>query len=405
MDDELPPPPTDVAEKAKSYGELKVKKSGPFATVRRAFTIFEKDLRTMAKHGLVSAVILFIFLTAVFSIMSFSMKQAMQFSFEGGEDKGIPGASGVDPPLAAALITPGTAVSAPAAMTFDARGSTDNGKIMFYEWDIGTEDRDIQLFGPLVHYTFYAIGSYDVHLTVVDDEWNINETSSHIEVARAPAATDTENPTIPGSSSDLMLNLSETLDLDGSMATDNVGVVNWTWYVQNEFVNDVLYGQTQSYRFDYATHYNLNLVVRDAAGNTGKTYVGANVVANPGDTEWPQARADIPISGHIGDHIELSARDSNDNQGISSYTWFIKHNNTKWTLQGETVDLELSEFGPYEIKMVVRDNAGNPGWTEGMLIATPEGMDFSMLSWTSTPFGQEISFNTFSGDIYIRKKK
>ncbi len=108
-DEELPPPPTDIAAASKDYPDINVKKSKPLATVRRAFIIFEKDVRTMAKHGLISAVILFIFLVIVFSIMSFSMKQATQFSFDQGSDgegKGIPGASGVDPPTARAVVTP-----------------------------------------------------------------------------------------------------------------------------------------------------------------------------------------------------------------------------------------------------------------------------------------------------------
>jgi hypothetical protein len=391
-DDELPPPPSDEAAHETAYKALRVKRSGPLATVRRAFTIFEKDLRTMAKHGLLSSIILFIFLAAVFSIMSFSMKQAMQFSFDGGENEGIPGASGVDPPTANVLISPSTSVTSPTTVSLDARGSGDNSRIVFYQWEIESEGKGIDLYGSLAHYTFYAIGSYNVHLVVVDDEWNMNETSAHIEVSRAPGSTDTEPPMVGSPPSPLEVNAGDTLSLDGSSATDNVGVVNWTWRIE-DVVDHILYGPSQSYRFEYAGNFNINLVVRDAAGNVGNTWTGVNVRPTSGDTEWPQARADIPTEAHIGDHIQLSARGSSDNEGISSYTWYVKHNNSMLTLHGETADFDLNEFGPYEVKLVVRDNAGNPGTTEGMIIATPEGMEFSLLSWTSTPFGQEISFN------------
>jgi len=394
MDDELPPPPSDIAEQTKRFKELKIRKSGPLATVKRAVTIFEKDLKTMAKHGLTSAIILFIFLLVVFSIMSFSMKQAMQFSFDGdGENKGLPGASGVDPPTARATVSPGSSVSVPAAVTLDATSSTDNSRIVYYVWDISNNgDNSFQLYGDVVHYTFYAVGSYDVHLAVIDDDWNMNESYAHIEVARAAGSTDTESPMVSTPPSPFNINAGETLTLNGSDATDNVGVVNWTWYIQ-DVEEQVLYGESQSYRFDYAGNFGINLVAGDAAGNTGKTWAPVNVQALPGDGEPPRANADIPTGAHVGDRMQLSGSSSQDNQGISSFVWYVNHNNTMTKLTGETISFNVNEFGPYEIKMIAKDNSGNYGTAEGMIIATPEGTEFSLLGWTSTPFGQEVSFN------------
>ncbi len=391
MDDELPPPPSDMPGEAKQFKDIKVKRSGPFATVKRAVTIFEKDLRTMAKHGLISAVILFIFLAVVFSIMSFSMKQAMQFSFE-GDGEGIPGASGVDPPTAHASVSPGGPVSAPAAVTLDATGSTDNSRIVYYAWSISSDGDEFQLYGEIVQYTFYSIGSFDISLMVVDDDWNMNESTAHIDVARAPAATDTESPMVSGPPEPFNINAGQTLELNGSIATDNVGVVNWTWHIQ-DVEDQILYGESQSYRFDYAGNFGMNLVARDAAGNTGKTWTSVNVQAMPGDGEPPRAEADIPTNVNIGDNVDLSASSSQDNQGISSYVWYVSHNNTMMRITGERISFAANEFGPYEVKLIVRDNSGNYGTSEGMVIATPEGMDFNLLGWTSTPFGQEISFN------------
>ena len=403
-DDELPPPPTDVAAESKDYPDIKVKKTKPLATIRRAFIIFEKDIRTMAKHGLISAVILFIFLAIVFSIMSFSMKQAVQFKFEGngdGGNKGVPGASGVNLPSPRATLIPSGSVVVGTSVTMDGTGSTDNGKIVFYQWNTTDGARDIAFYGPITHFTFYAIGSYDVYLTVVDDEWNMNETSVHLEVTRASSATDTESPMIPDSPP-LSANISQPFTLDGSIATDNVGVVNWTWMV-NDVTENVLYGQTPSYTFNYAGSFSINLAARDAAGNMGKGWAQVNVPSMGGDTQPPQASASIPQSVHVGDVVQLSSKDSRDNQGISSVTWFVKHNDTIVTLSGESTSFTASEFGPYEITLVVRDGAGNYGRTEGMIIATPPGMDFNPISWTSTPFNIDISFNllTYSYGIAL----
>ncbi|MBU1915283.1 MAG: PKD domain-containing protein [Candidatus Thermoplasmatota archaeon] len=407
-DDELPPPPTDIVAESKEFPELKVKKPKPLATMRRAFIIFEKDIRTMAKHGLISAVILFIFLAVVFSIMSFSMKQAMQFSFDQGGDgksEGIPGASGVDPPTANATVTPSRSIVVGTSITLDASTSTDNGRIVYYVWNTTDGARDVDLYGQIIHLTFYAVGSYDVGVTVVDDEWNFGKTSVRIEVAHATGSTDTEDPNIPGAPP-FDANIGAPVDLNGSIATDNVGVVNWTWIIE-DVRETILYGENQSYSFNYVSSFDhpfsVRLVVRDAAGNTAQQWASVNVLSMGGDTEQPQARADIPQNVQIGDTIQLSSRDSTDNQGISSTTWFVKHNNTMTTFNGDTVSFTANEFGPYEVTLIVRDGSGNYGRTEGTTIATPPGMSFSMISWTSTPFDVDISFNllTYSYGIAL----
>ena len=95
-----------MEQAAAHYPEIKVKRSGPFATLRRAVTIFEKDLRTMAKHGLISSVIMVVFLGVVFTIASSLMAMALTFEFgeggDGGDGEGInlPGATESVPPVA-----------------------------------------------------------------------------------------------------------------------------------------------------------------------------------------------------------------------------------------------------------------------------------------------------------------
>ena len=407
-DDELPPPPTDVAAESKDYPDIKVKKSKPLATIRRAFIIFEKDIRTMAKHGLVSAVILFIFLVIVFSIMSFSMKQAMQFSFDQGGDgggKGIPGASGVDPPTARAVVTPSGSVPSGTSVTLDASSSIDNSRIVYYVWSTSDGSRDVEFYGPTAHPTLYSVGSYHVQLTVVDDEWNINETSLVVDVTRATGSTDNETPNIPGGPP-FNANIGESIELNGSIATDNPGggVVNWTWVIE-DVTDYVLYGEHQSHQFNYAGSFNMKLIVRDAAGNTAQQWASVNIPSTGGDTEPPQARANIPANVQIGDTVEISSGDSTDNQGISSTVWFVTHNSTivPVTRNGDTVSFTANEFGPYEVTLIVSDGAGNYARTEGMTIATPPGMDFSTISWTSTPFDIDISFNllTYSYGIAL----
>ncbi len=397
-EEELPPPPTDVAQQTKNYAEVKVRKVGPLASVKRAFIIFEKDLRTMAKHGLISSVILFVFLAIVFYIMSFTMEQAVKFDFGGdggdGGDKGpgIPPGTGVNMPVAELSVSPSTSITAGTTVTFDGTDSTDNSAIEFYVWSGSDGYQDIEIYGSVVQHAFLAVGDYEMRLIVVDDEWNINETLTTIHVSRA--TSDTVQPVnILGPS--LEASVGEFVTLDGSNSTDDVGIVDYTWTFEDGIVR-VLHGATASYQFNNAGFFNVNLIVRDAAGNIAHGSMNVNVHANPGDTQWPNANANAPSSVNIGDEVQLDASGSNDDQGISSYTWYVNHNGTTTTLNGVRTSFEASEFGPYSITLIVRDFAGNTGKWEGMTIATPAGMELEKVSWTATPFGQDISFNVLT---------
>jgi PKD repeat protein len=403
-EDELPPPPSDIAKESKQFGELKIKKRGPFAGVRRSFTIFGKDLSTMAKHGLLSSVILFIFLALVFYIMSFTMEQALQMDFgegegDGEDGPGIPKGSEVNPPVAHLSVTPLPPFNAGTMVTLDSSASTDFEGIVFYVWDFDDGYQDVTLFGETVQHVFRAVGTYEVHLTVVDADWNLDEVNTTINVQRA--TSDFNNPN-PAGGMGYNVNVTETLMLDASSSTDDVEIVDYTW-IFDDGITRVLNGMYSNYTFDNAGSYNIDLIVRDAAGNIGKNSVYVQVASDPEDTQWPEARSTVPNSVSIGDTVELDASDSTDNMGISSYTWYIEHNGTVASETGMQASFDADEFGPYEITLVVRDNAGNVNTWDGTVIALPADMTLNEVSWTSTPFGTDISFNllTYSYGIAL----
>jgi chitodextrinase len=397
-EEELPPPPSDIAEQSKNFDGLKVKKPKPLSTVRRAFVIFEKDMRTMAKHGLVSSVILFVFLAIVFYIMSFTMVQAVKFDIggnggnggDGGE--GIPAGSGVDLPVAHMSIRPGGTISAGTSLTLDGSASTDNSKIVFYVWNINDGYQEQDVFSDVIHHAFSAVGNYEVRLTVVDDEWNMNETSSMIQVN--PVGSDSNPPMAMAEPvNDLMVG--QTATFDASNSTDDTGVVDYTWLF-HDGIDRTMDGVIETYTFNNAGDFNVELVVRDAAGNIGQTYFNVHVQHSPGDDKNPEARTNVPLSVSIGDEVQLDASDSNDDQGISQYTWYVMHNGTLTNLMGEKTSFIASDYGPYFITLMVRDSAGNTGEWQGMTIATPAGMELDKISWTATPFGTDISFNVLT---------
>jgi hypothetical protein len=394
-EDELPPPPSDIAAQSKDFGEVKIRKVKPLASVRRAFTIFQKDLSTMAKHGLVSSVILFIFLALIFYIMSFTMEQAVKFDFGGGDgdgegNHGIPPGTGVDIPHAQLSVTPGISIPAGTSLTFDGSSSTDNHPIAFYVWSVSDGYDDTDQFGSTIHHTFYLVGDYQVRLTVVDDEWNMNETMRTIHVTQANS--DNMMP-MANAGSGQEVNVGTTVTLDATNSTDDIGIVDYTWMF-DDGIQIVLHGSNVTYLFNNAGNFNINLIVRDSSGNAG--YGGTNVNVRPsfGDPQNLNVNANVPSSVGIGEEVQLDASGSNDIQG--TYTWYIVHNGTLTTLTGQVTSFTADELGPYEITLIVRDSAGNTGNWESMVIALPAGMELEKISWTATPFGQDISFNVLT---------
>lgn len=397
-DFELPPPPSDIAEETKHFPPIKTRKSSVLATFQRAFVIFEKDIRTMAKHGLISSIILFVFLMIVFSIMSFSMKQAMSFDIGGmmeGDEFDAPWATEGNPPIADA----GDDRSVPAGsiVTLDASGSSDDDRIVYCEWRFWEVDHDVSLYGERVEYRFNYIGEYDVTLTVAD--FSVNTAEDRVTITVTHATSDHEAPQAilpPELEWGVTIPVETTMTFDGSGSTDNVEVVNWTWSF-NDVIPRVLYGEEASYTFSHVSHGEtwVSLTVRDASGNH-QSY-GFSLFVEPlfEDFDWPWAEINNPGLTMIGEAVTLDGSESQDESGmIVDYTWYIRHNDTYTFLSGDVVEFTPEEWGMYDVMLVVRDEAGNynEAYT-GILVAPPGVDDANAITWRSTPFGIDVSFN------------
>ncbi|MCU0859602.1 MAG: PKD domain-containing protein [Thermoplasmata archaeon] len=402
MDSELPPPPEDIAAHVNHYREIKTVRSGSFATVKRAFTIFEKDFKTMAKHGLVSSVILVVFLGLIFYIMSFAMNEAVQFQlFQEGEDNiSYPGATESVPPVADAGSD--RDIDAGDTITLDASGSTDNSALVYWMWTFWDGSVEVELYGDVVEYTFENVGEYEVTLVVVDSSWNMDEDQATVTVSSS--TSDVEGPWT-SMMSDVTITAGDTVTFDGSSASDNVAVVNWTWTFDDVYQR-VLYGETVDYRFDNRVFKDydsggscwVSLTVRDAAGNLGQG--GMNVWIQPDGDDWnPPEVGSVEeiVVATVGQPVELTAVNVNDMNGsVAAQIWYIEHNDTRTVLTGQTVEFTPQEWGMYDVKFLARDDAGNARVIEAGIISFPLGVDTSGIAWSATPFDLDISFNLLS---------
>lgn len=185
-----------------------------------------------------------------------------------GSDGGSTGESqseSNDPPSAdiAASSTSGTA---PLSVEFDASGSSDSdGSIEEYEWNIeGQEDAD----GQTVSREFTEPGSYEVELTVTDDDGEQASTSVTIEVNAPPTASASADPP----SGDAPLNV----DFDGSDSSDPDGeIVEYRWEIEGPTPGGT--GETITRRFQTRGEYDVTLTVTDDDGATDSTTITVEV--------------------------------------------------------------------------------------------------------------------------------
>jgi len=103
------------------------------------------------------------------------------------------------PPVASFTYTPENPLVGE-EITFNASSSYDpDGNITAYEWDFG-DGNITNTTEETINHSYSSVGSYEVTLTVTDDERATNSTTKIITVYPPPSIFDTGTPSNPYSS-------------------------------------------------------------------------------------------------------------------------------------------------------------------------------------------------------------
>ncbi len=219
---------------------------------------------------------------------------------------------------------------------FDGSGSTDNTEIISYTWNIdGTT-----VTGELVAHTFTEPGEYEVSLNVTDEGGNHDTDSIFVTV---------DDETKPTAHITGVRTVDEDIYVtyDASISSDDVGIVNYTWTINDSN----LYGKVINHTFEEPGIYLVYLTVTDEAENSDTTYMDIEVK----DVTSPEAEAGEDKTCSIDTNIELSGSSSTDNLGIESYRWSIDGE----VYFGKFIEHSFSSTGEYTAELTVADAAGN----------------------------------------------
>ena len=184
----------------------------------------------------------------------------------------IPAASGPAnmPPLAVASANP-LSGSAPLAVTFDGRGSSDpDGTISSYAWSFGD---GASASGATASHTYNNAGNYTATLTVADSAGATASSSLAVTVS-APA---NRPPVAVASASPLSGTAPLAVTFDGRGSSDPDGTISsYSWSFGDGFTAS---GATASHTYSNAGTYTATLTVTDNSGATASSSL--TVTVNP----------------------------------------------------------------------------------------------------------------------------
>jgi PKD repeat protein len=217
--------------------------------------------------------------------------------------------------------------------TFDAAGSTDpDGTIVAWDWQFGDTGSGGGVSAP---HTYAAPGTYQVTLTVTDDEGGHAQKTESVKVVNSPTADFTST----------CVSLACTFDGSASVAPGST-VTDYAW----TYPGGTGSGVSDSHTFAASGSYPVTLTIETLEGLTAQVTKSVTVTrTNAAPT------ADFTVDC---DQLEcdFDGTGSADPDGtLTGYAWDFGDTHTG---TGATVDHTFAADGSFQVKLTVTDNEG-----------------------------------------------
>jgi PKD repeat protein len=186
-----------------------------------------------------------------------------------------------------------------------------------------------------------------------------------------------------------------TVTLNGSLSTDNMGIVSYTWTFDDDGPQS-LDGVAVEYTFDNADVIVVTLTVEDEAGNSDTDQMTVTVL----DITDPVADAGPDQTVAIGTEVTFDGSNSTDDTGVVSWVWTFEDDGDDVTRSGETATYTFENAGTFVVTLEVEDEAGNSD-TDTVTIRVSEPPVADAGSPVEVTVGATVTFDgsDSSGDI------
>ena len=256
-------------------------------------------------------------------------------------------------------------------VTLDGSGSSDNsGTIESYVWTF-IDDGSVVLTGETVDYEFTAPGVYTVTLTVADAAGLEDIDTVVITVV------DDEPPVADAGPDPTGVEAGDTVTLDGSDSSDNVGIVEYVWTFTDGTAQE-LTGETVDYTFEDEGEFTITLTVTDAAGfsDTDIVVVLVSIANDP-----PVADAGEDQNVKVDATVTLDASGSTDDNAIVTYTWTFDYDGEPVILTGVEQEFVFEIAGTYNVTLTVTDAQGLSDTDTVEIVVESSAMSFIADYW------------------------
>ncbi|HSM05099.1 MAG TPA: PKD domain-containing protein [Longimicrobiales bacterium] len=234
----------------------------------------------------------------------------------------------------------------------DGGASTDaDGSIVAYEWSVDDGGSPTILTGSAATYSCAVAGTYDLTLTVTDDDGATGSATTSLAcVANVPPVAD------PGGPYQATVGTPVTLDGSGSEDPDGT-IASYTWIVADDGSPTILTDAMPSYSCDGTGTFAVTLTVADNDGATDNA--GTQIVCTAANVA-PTADAGGPYNGAVdGDAVDFDGTGSSDTDGtIVDYEWSVVDGGAPSILSGSQPSYDCETAGTFQVTLTVTDDDG-----------------------------------------------
>lgn len=250
-------------------------------------------------------------------------------------------------------------VGAGQALALSARAST--GTALRFEWSAPGFDPASSTDEAPIFTAPGGVGVYPIQLRVIDGAQRSHDVTHEVTVG----SPDTVAPARPTGLQLVGEPATSTISLDWNDASDNIGVVGYQVSSGSTPITDVPSSEAQLVNLAPDTLYLLNVVARDAAGNTSPRSASLSV-RTLADTQPPTMPVNLRVMDRDARTITVSWDAATDDGALRDYRVY-RNDILQGNLTGTsfTYDDLLPGTG-YRLKVVARDASGNV--SEGAVI-------------------------------------